>query len=95
VEGAAMGLPVITTTHPGCAATVVPDESGLLVPPRDVESLADACRTLAEDEDLRSTMGTAGRRYVESRFGTDTVIEQTLELYDEELTRAGLRGLAA
>lgn len=44
LEGMAAGRAIITTYAPGCADTVEPGVSGLLVPPRDAEALAAAMR---------------------------------------------------
>ena len=42
VEAQAMGRPVVATDHGGARETVVPGETGWLVPPRDPAALAAA-----------------------------------------------------
>ncbi len=56
----ALGLPVITTDVGGLAETVVPGESGLVVPPEDPAALADAIvRYFAEGLGARLREGVA------------------------------------
>jgi glycosyltransferase involved in cell wall biosynthesis len=64
-EAMASGLPVITTTAAGdIADRVVEGETGFLVPPDDPVSLAHRMGLVAEDPDLRSRMGNAGRERI-------------------------------
>ena len=46
LEAMAAALPVIVTDSPGCADFVREEDSGLIVPPRDPSSLAQAMATL-------------------------------------------------
>jgi len=86
LEAAACGRPIVTTDVPGCREIVRHGDNGLLVRPRDVESLAAAIRTLAEDAELREKMGRFGRKLVEQRFSNEHVQEQTLALYQRLLS---------
>jgi glycosyltransferase involved in cell wall biosynthesis len=58
-EAMAAGLPVITTPEAG--SLVQDGESGLLVPARDVEMLADRLATLHAHPEVRAAMGAAAR----------------------------------
>lgn len=68
LEAMAMGRPVITTDAPGCRETVQAGVSGLLVPPRDVASLAGAMAKLAAEAPLRNRMGEAGHQLCRSKY---------------------------
>lgn len=68
LEAIAMGRAIITTDAPGCRDTVVPGESGYLVPVGDAEALAAAMLTLAEDSSLVARMGSASRALAEQRY---------------------------
>ena len=81
VEAAACGRPVVTTDIPGCREAIAPDQSGLLVPPRDARALADAIKQLIENADLRRRMGRAGRRFAERHFAIEDVIAKHLSTY--------------
>lgn len=81
IEAAACGRAIIATDVPGCREIVVNNQNGILIPPRNFESLADAIRKLLEDPLLRRNMGEAGRRIALSEFSSEHVIAQTLTLY--------------
>lgn len=61
LEAMAMGRAVITTNTAGCREAVVDGRSGLLVTPRNVESLVAAMKRLIDSRREREEMGAAGR----------------------------------
>jgi 1,2-diacylglycerol 3-alpha-glucosyltransferase len=64
-EAMACGLPVILSRAAGCAADLVRENwNGLMVPPRDVPSLTLAMRSLADQPDLRATMGANSAQHI-------------------------------
>jgi len=68
LEAMAMGRAIITTDAPGCRETVREGENGLLVPPRDADSLFDAMMRFVDEPDLARTMGAASRRLAEAKY---------------------------
>ena len=82
IEAAACGRAVVTTDVPGCRDAIEPGQTGLLVPVRDAQSLADAIARLAEDAALRQRMGAAGRALAEGEFDIKRVARVHVELYD-------------
>ncbi|MBP2680823.1 MAG: glycosyl transferase, group 1 [Candidatus Krumholzibacteriota bacterium] len=91
IEAAACGRAVIATDVPGCREIVLPGESGLLVPPRDSDALLEAIRRLSHDPALRKRMGEKGREHAVGGFSEETVVEQTLALYDSLLGRGSTK----
>lgn len=81
LEAAACGLPIISTDVPGCREICREDETGLLVPVKTVEPLADALETLARDPALRARLGAGARKAAETEFSDAVVIGATLNLY--------------
>lgn len=75
LEAAAMNLPVVATSIPGCVDAVADGKTGLLVPPRDARALAAAMRTYLEDPDLREQHGAAGRARVLREFRQEAIWE--------------------
>ena len=79
LEAMAMGRPIITTDVPGCRETVAHGRNGLLVPPRDPESLAAAMESLIEQPDLRIDMGARSLELCRSKYDVDEVNTALLE----------------
>lgn len=86
IEAAACGRAVVTTDVPGCRDAIEPGETGLLVPPRDAQALADAIARLAGDADLRQRLGRAGRRLAENEFDIEDVCRRHLDIYRALIT---------
>ena len=81
LDAMAAGKPVVGTTAGGIPEVVVDGTTGLLVPPRHPEELADAIVRLLEDEALRRRMGAAGHDLVRQRFTAERMVEGTLAAY--------------
>ncbi|HET7686933.1 MAG TPA: glycosyltransferase [Candidatus Limnocylindria bacterium] len=95
LEAMARAIPVVASRVGGIPEVITDGLDGLLVPPGDPASLADALIRLAGSPDLRARLGSAGRRTVVERFSIDAMVRVVQGLYDEELARAGVRPLAA
>ncbi len=80
LEGMAYGLPVLATTVGGIPDLVEHEQSGFLVEPGDVRSLAERIGALA-DPDLRRRMGRAARERVAEFASTESIIERWRALY--------------
>jgi rhamnosyl/mannosyltransferase len=88
LEAMAAGRPVITTALPSAVREVnVHGVTGLEVPLRDVDALAEALDTLGRDAGLRERMGVAGRQRVRDHFTQSRMAARHVELY--ERVRAG------
>jgi glycosyltransferase involved in cell wall biosynthesis len=81
VEAMALGKPVIGTDLGGTPEQVIPDQTGLLVPPNDADALADAMRTLLRDAALRTAMGQRGRERYRECFSWDPFYRSILREY--------------
>lgn len=85
IEAAACGRALVASDVPGCREIVQHEVNGLLVPPRDPASLADALRRLLQDASLRRRMGDAGRELARREFSLERVNAETLALYEHLL----------
>lgn len=83
IEAAACGRAVVTTDVPGCRDAIIPNETGLLVPVKDPNALFEAIERLLTDESLRKCLAENGRKWAESVFDINDVIQRHLELYAE------------
>jgi glycosyltransferase involved in cell wall biosynthesis len=87
IEAAASGRPLVATDVPGCREIVRPGHSGVLVPARDAAALAEALRGLLEDAALRAQLGAGARALAQAEFSQERVVEQTLAVYQDLLSR--------
>ena len=86
LQEAAAGLPLVATDVPGCREICRDEDTGLLVPLKSVEPLADALECLAKNPDLRAKFGAATRTAAEKDFSEARVAADTLALYDQLAT---------
>jgi glycosyltransferase involved in cell wall biosynthesis len=92
VEAQASGLPVIGTDVGGVSEMLRDGDTGILVPPKNPQSLTDALARLIDDPALRRRMGEAGRKMVweEAVFSPARLAETTEAVYLKWLAeRAG------
>ncbi|WP_219416280.1 glycosyltransferase family 4 protein [Pseudonocardia nigra] len=68
LEAMAAGTPCVSTPVTGIPEAVRHGSTGLLVPERDPDALADAIHTLLDDPDLRVRLAVAARRHLERCF---------------------------
>ncbi|MBX7142936.1 MAG: glycosyltransferase family 4 protein [Oligoflexia bacterium] len=81
IEAAACGRASITCQTQGCSDVVIDGETGLVVPARDAEALAQAMRLLIEDPNLRRQMGLKARQNCEANHSIESVGAATLSFY--------------
>jgi glycosyltransferase involved in cell wall biosynthesis len=94
MEAAASGLPVIATDVRGCRQVVDHEVTGLLVPVREPDPLADAIRALGEDPATRAGYGAAGARKARREFDERRVVRTVLDTYASIAEGRGLDHLA-
>ena len=92
LESMACGRPVIGSAVGGLPFTIKDGETGLLVPPRDPEALANSLRQLLRNSERCVQMGLAARKRVEHEFTWSIVAMRTAALYEAVLAerRQGL-----
>ncbi len=89
LEAMAAGLPVISTeVGSGTSYVNIHGETGLIVPPRDPERLAQAIATLLSDPALRQRLGAQAQARVRAGFSQATMIARVLNLYHQLLSPA-------
>jgi glycosyltransferase involved in cell wall biosynthesis len=81
VEAMACGTPVIGANVGGIKDTVRHGETGLLVPPKDPDALADALAAVLGDPARRAAMGRAARRRAVRHYTWATVADRVADVY--------------
>lgn len=83
-EAMAMKLPVVATGNAGVLDIVLDNETGILVPQKDYQALANGILRLSRDKSIRKKFGEAGRKRVENMFSIQAVVEKLEEFYQNE-----------
>ena len=83
IEAAAMGIPVVGSDVHGIPDVVDHSSTGLLVPPGDAQALARAISRLADDVELRQTMGENARTFVAERYDWRENTAQMERIYND------------
>jgi phosphatidylinositol alpha-1,6-mannosyltransferase len=87
-EALAAGLPVVIADMPGVREVIEPGTEGLLVEPMIQRDFVEKVTTLLNDPELRRSMGIAGRKRAEARYGLATVVDELTQVY-QSLRAAG------
>ncbi|MHC4469412.1 MAG: glycosyltransferase [Planctomycetota bacterium] len=83
-----LGTPVVASRVGGIPEAVEHEVTGLLVPPRDPEALAQAILRMLRDREAAADLSRAGRARVEERFSVDAMVGGTLDVYRRTLAGA-------
>ncbi|MDD5454940.1 MAG: glycosyltransferase family 4 protein [Candidatus Ratteibacteria bacterium] len=76
-----MGVPVVATTAGGIPEVVENEKTGLLVPPKDPNALAEAIIKLLKDKDKRETFAAEGKKRILEKFTASRMVEQVEQVY--------------
>ncbi|WP_069472142.1 glycosyltransferase family 4 protein [Candidatus Marithrix sp. Canyon 246] len=85
-EAMAMAKPVIATRVGGLTDLIENDVSGILVPPKDADSLANAIAQLMKDDYKREQLGQAARKRIETCFSANVIADHYVNFYNKILT---------
>lgn len=81
LEAGAMGLPSIVTDINGCNEIIVEGENGVIIPPRDKNSLYEAMLHFIDNPDKTTAMAANARRMIQEKYEHQDVVEALLEMY--------------
>lgn len=90
LEALACGLPAVATRVGGNPEVVIPDKTGLLVPPGDLPALQEALLSLLSDPVQCAYLGQQGREYVVHNYDLKLTVEKLFALY-QTIQRKGKR----
>jgi glycosyltransferase involved in cell wall biosynthesis len=80
-EAMILGKPVIGSTAGGIPEMIEDGRTGLLVPPNDPDSLADALSSLLADVNLRRRLGDAAREHALLAFDVEKCKQPVIDLF--------------
>ena len=84
-EAMASGVPIVASNICGIPYQVDDGKTGFLVPPGDIEALADRLSTLLSNGAMREQFGAAARLRAENEYRAATVARKTLDVYRDML----------
>jgi len=88
LEASASGIPVITTESTGSRDSVLPEVTGLLIPPGYPEAISEAVLKLLRNRERRLQMGMAARAWVLEHYVDERVLGLTAAYYKSLLKTA-------
>jgi glycosyltransferase involved in cell wall biosynthesis len=83
LEALASKKPVIATSVGAVPQLVIPEKTGILVPPKDVQALKSAMLRLLRDAELRARLGEGGAALVRRNYSHDAMAEKYLTVYEQ------------
>lgn len=84
LEGMAAGLAVVAADAGGPAEVITHGVDGLLVPPGNVDALAQTLKRLSSDAELRAVLGQRARQEA-GRFTAEAITPQIMAVYESTL----------
>lgn len=87
-EASALGVPVVGTHHGGLPEIVDSEETGFLVPERDVSALASALGRVLTHPELRSRLGAAAQQKMHREYQLRARVRALEEFYDQVVNTA-------
>ena len=85
IEAMAMQRPVVAFAHGALPEIVVDGETGLLIPPNNINTMAAQITTLLDDKEIRMRMGENGRKRIETHFTIQQTVTKITEIYEQIL----------
>jgi glycosyltransferase involved in cell wall biosynthesis len=87
LEAAASGIAVVCTFSTGARDAVIPELTGLLIPPGYPKAITEAVVKLLGDPEMRARMGAAGRAWVLENYKCECVQGQLVRFYRSMMRR--------
>lgn len=94
LEAQSTAIPVITTISTGSRDSILPEVTGLLIPPGYPDAIQEAVLTLLRDPVRRRRMGVAARKWVREHYINRRVLTLTAQFYRSLVEDAGQKTLS-
>ena len=85
IEAMELGLPIVASNVGGIPDVVIDGETGILVPEKDPEALANAYKRLASNPELISQLLAGAQKRIAECFTWDGIIERQSAVYNKVL----------
>ena len=85
IEAMELGLPIVASNVGGIPDVVIDGETGILVPEKDPEALANAYKRLAAEPELVKHLLAGAQKRINECFTWDGIIQRQIEVYNKVL----------
>ena len=85
IEAMELGLPIVASNVGGIPDVVIDGETGILVPEKDPEALANAYKRLAAEPELVKLLLAGSQKRINECFTWDGIIERQIAVYNKVL----------
>lgn len=85
IEAMELGLPIVASNVGGIPDVVIDGETGILVPEKDPEALANAYKRLAAEPELVKHLLAGSQKRINECFTWDGIIQRQIEVYNKVL----------
>ncbi len=85
MEAMSMGLPVIASNVGGLPELVIDNQTGILIPPKDISALAEAIIELLSDKEKSERLARCAQQSIKDNYAIEKTVDRTLNLYAELL----------
>jgi len=83
LETGAMGKPIIVTNVDGSPEAVINEKTGIVIPPKDEDSLKNALEELLDNKGLLLEYGRNAQKFIREEFDIKKQVEKTEKLYKD------------
>lgn len=80
------GLPVISTPIGSILEAILPEQTGLIVEPKNAQQLQEAIHRLLLDPELCKTLGSAARTRAQEKFGLEAMLDKMEVIFNNAAT---------
>jgi glycosyltransferase involved in cell wall biosynthesis len=95
MEYMVLAKPVVATNCNGSQELVQQGKTGFLVPPQDPAALAERIAYLLDHPDEARRMGKAGQKHIEEHFSLKSMVDKTVDIYEQALRASIDRSIRA
>jgi len=81
IEAMAASKPIIATRVGGTPEAIIHNQTGILVPSKDIEAMADAIVNVANNSELATRLGDAARERTEQHYSASKYVARLDEMY--------------
>lgn len=85
IEAQAAGVPVVATEVGGVVDIIEDNKTGLLVPPADPASIAEAAIRIFKDKELARNLAQEAYKKVKEKYNIELMLKNTLSVYEDAL----------